>query len=462
MKSPGSAARNGFFAASIGGFLAAGLGIVALASPAAAQAPASLQLDYTRFTLPNGLNVVLHEDHSVPVVSVNVWYNVGSARERQGRTGFAHLFEHLMFMGSGHVKPGEFDAWLEGAGGNNNGSTSNDRTNYWINVPANSLELALFLESDRMGFLLDTMTPQTVDAQRDVVKNERRQSYENRPYGMADLALEEMLFPPGHPYHWPVIGYMEDLTAASYEDVVAFFKSYYAPSNASLAIAGDIDPAATRKLVEKWFGDVKAGPEAAPMTIPGIALTGTEKKTMTDRVQLPRLSLAWLTPRALEPGDAALDVLADVLAGGKNSRLYKRLVYDLQIAQDVSAYQSSMALSSYFLIQAMPQRGHTVEELQKVIDEEIARLQQEPPSEREVQRALNKIESSFYSRMERVGGFGGKADQLNAYYTRTGNPDWFNEDLSRYRAIAPNDVRAAAEAFLPRDRRVELTVLPEN
>jgi zinc protease len=271
-----------------------------------------------------------------------------------------------------------------------------------------------------------------------------------------------MLFPPGHPYHWPVIGYMEDLTAASYEDVVAFFKSYYAPSNASLAIAGDIDPAATRKLVEKWFGDVKAGPEAAPMTIPGIALTGIEKKTMTDQVQLPRLSLAWLTPRALEPGDAALDVLADVLAGGKNSRLYKRLVYDLQIAQDVSAYQSSMALSSYFLIQAMPQRGHTVEELQKVIDEEIARLQQEPPSEREVQRALNKIESSFYSRMERVGGFGGKADQLNAYYTRTGNPDWFNEDLSRYRAIAPNDVRAAAEAFLPRDRRVELTVLPEN
>jgi zinc protease len=438
-------------------FLAA---FLALPASAWAQASAPLQLPYTRFTLPNGLNVVLHEDHSVPVVSVNVWYQVGSARERPGRTGFAHLFEHLMFMGSGHVKPGEFDAWLEGAGGNNNGSTSNDRTNYWINVPSNALELALFLESDRMGFLLDTMTPATVDAQRDVVKNERRQSYENRPYGLADLALEEMLFPDGHPYHWPVIGYMEDLTAASYDDVVAFFKSFYAPSNASLVVAGDIDPTAARKLVEKWFSDVKAGPPAPPMTIPGVALTSVEKKTMTDRVQLPRLSMAWLTPRHLEPADAALDVLADVLAGGKNSRLYKRLVYDMQIAQDVTAYQSSQMLGSYFLVQATPQRGHTVEELQKVIDEEIATLQREPPTGREVQRALNKIESSFYSRMERVGGFGGKADQLNSYYTRTGNPDWFNEDLSRYRALLPSDVRAAAEAFLPRDRRVELVVLP--
>jgi zinc protease len=436
--------------------------LLALPAPARAQAAAPLQLSYTRFTLPNGLNVILHEDHSVPVVSVNVWYHVGSARERPGRTGFAHLFEHLMFMGSGHVKPGEFDAWLEGAGGNNNGSTSNDRTNYWINVPSNALELALFLESDRMGYLLDTMTPQTVDAQRDVVKNERRQSYENRPYGLADLALEEMLFPEGHPYHWPVIGYMDDLTAASYEDVVAFFKSFYAPSNASLVVAGDIDTAAARTLVERWFSDVKPGPAAPPMTIPGVALTTVLKKTMTDHVQLPRLSIAWLTPRHLEPGDAALDVLADVLAGGKTSRLYKKLVYDMQIAQNVVAFQSSQMLGSYFLVQATPQRGHTVEELQKVIDEEIAALQREAPAAREVQRALNKIESSFYSRMERVGGFGGKADQLNSYHSRTGNPDWFNEDVSRYRALLPSDVRAAAEAFLPRDKRVELIVLPQQ
>jgi zinc protease len=433
--------------------------LLAAARPGAAQT--ALQVPYTHFTLGNGLNVILHEDHSVPLVSVNVWYHVGSANERPGRTGFAHLFEHLMFMGSGHVKPGEFDTQLEGAGGNNNGSTSNDRTNYWINVPSNALELALFLESDRMGYLLQSMTPQTVDAQRDVVKNERRQSYENRPYGTADLLLAELLYPKGHPYHWPVIGYMEDLTAASYEDTVEFFKKYYAPSNASLVIAGDIDPAVTRRLVEKWFSDVKPGPPPDPMTIPGVALSGVQRRTITDRVQLPRLTLAWLTPRHFAPGDAALDVLADVLAGGRNSRLYKRLVYDMQIAQNVSAFQASQALSSTFQIEATPRPGHTVDELQKVIDEEIAKLQQEPPTDREVQRAINKFEASYYSRMERVGGFGGKADLLNAYFSETGNPDWFNEDVGRYRVLAPSDVRAAAVAFLPGDRRVELIVMPE-
>jgi zinc protease len=443
-------------------FAVAALFSVLLPASLAADSP-PLQLPYTQFTLPNGLHVILHEDHSVPVVSVNVWYHVGSGRERTGRTGFAHLFEHLMFMGSGHVKPGEFDSWLEGAGGQNNGSTEYDRTNYWINVPSNALELALFLESDRMGYLLDSMTPQTVDAQRDVVKNERRQSVENRPYGTAeDVILGEMLYPEGHPYHWPVIGYMPDLTAASYEDVVAFFKKFYSPANASLVIAGDIDVANTRRLVEKWFGDVKPGTPAEPPSIPGVALNGVQKKTVTDRVQLPRLFLAWLTPRHLEPGDAAMDVVADVLTGGKNSRLYKRLVYDMQIAQNVRASQNSQALSSYFEIEVTPRPGHTVEEVQKVIDEEIAKLQREAPSDHEVQRAVNQIEASFYNRMERVGGFGGKADQLNAYYTNTGDPDWFNEDLARYRALSPSDIRAAADRFLPADRRVELSVVPET
>jgi zinc protease len=439
--------------------------MLALAASAAAQTPASspkIELHYTQFTLPNGLRVILHEDHSVPMLSVNMWYHVGSARERAGRTGFAHLFEHLMFMGSGHVKPGEFDQWLEAAGGDNNGSTENDRTNYWINVPANSLELALFLESDRMGYLLDTMTPKTVDAQRDVVKNERRQSYENRPYGMAEITLGEMLYPPGHPYRWPVIGYMEDLTAASYEDVVAFFKKYYAPSNASLVVAGDLQTAEARRLTEKWFGDVKAAAPPEPMTIPGVALTSVQRKTITDRVQLPRLYLAWLTPRHFEPGDAALDMVAAVLAGGKNSRLFKRLVYDMQIAQDVSAFQASQALSSSFQIMATPRPGHTVAELQKVIDEEIQKLQGEAPTTRELERSVNQVEASFYNRMERVGGFGGKADQLNAYFTATGDPDWFNEDLARYRALSVGDVSAAAAQFLPLDKRVELIVEPEK
>ncbi len=432
------------------------------AAPAAPGPSAKIEVNYTQFTLPNGLRVILHEDHTVPVVTVNIWYHVGSARERPGRTGFAHLFEHLMFMGSGHVKPGQFDEWLEAAGGDNNGSTTNDRTNYWINVPSNALDLALFLESDRMGYLLDTMTPQTVDAQRDVVKNERRQSYENRPYGQADITLTEMLYPEGHPYHWPVIGYMPDLTAASYDDVVAFFRKYYSPANASLVVAGDIDSAAARKAVEKWFSDVKAGPRVEPITIPGVELTGVQKKTLADKVQLPRLTLAWLTPPAFSPADGALDIVGDVLAGGMNSRLYKRLVYDMQIAQSVSAGQNSQALSSYFVVQATARPGHTVDELKSVIDEEIAKLQREPPSDHELQRSVNQIEASFYNRMERVGGFGGKGDQLNAYYTATGDPGWFNEDLSRYRALSVNDIQAAALQFLPPDRRVELTVMPEG
>jgi zinc protease len=436
--------------------------VLALSAPALAQSSRPIELDYTQFTLPNGLHVILHEDHSVPVVSVDVWYHVGSAREVSGRTGFAHLFEHLMFMGSGHVKPGEFDEWLEGAGGTNNGSTANDRTNYFINVPANALELALFLESDRMGYLLDSMTPQTVDAQRDVVKNERRERVENQPYGMADVVLDEMLFPDGHPYHWPVIGYMPDLTAATYDDVVGFFKKFYAPANASLVVAGDLDPVAARRAVEKWFGDVKAGPPPEPITIPGVALSGVQKKTITDRVQLPRLYLAWITPALYAPGDAALDVVSNVLAGGKNSRLYKRLVYDTQIAQSVQAFQGSRALASSFVIEATPRPGHSLDEIQKVIDEEIAKLQSEKPSAHEVERVINQFESEFYGRMERVGGFGGKADQLNAYYTNTGNPDWFNEDLARYRALKPSDITAAAAHFLPAGRRVELTVAPEK
>jgi zinc protease len=439
---------------------------LACASGVYAQQPAStpkkIEVAYTQFTLPNGLRVILHEDHSVPIATVNTWFHVGSAREKPGRTGFAHLFEHLMFMGSGHVKPGEFDEWLEAAGGENNASTANDRTNYYINVPSNALDLALFLESDRMGYLLDTMTPKTVDAQRDVVKNERRQSYENRPYGLAQPTLSEMLYPEGHPYHWPVIGYMPDLTAASHEDVVDFFKKYYAPSNASLVVAGDIDPVKTRALVEKWFGDVKAAPRPEPMTIPGVALTGVKKKTLTDRVQLPRLYMAWLTPPHLTPGDAELDVVADVLAGGKNARLYKRLVYDMQIAQDVSAFQGSAALSSSFQIVATARPGHTIAELQKVIDEELQKLQREDPTAREVERSVNTIEASFYNRMERLGGFGGKADQINGYFSETGDPDWFNEDLNRYRALSPSDIRAAAAEFLPLDRRVELIVEPEK
>ena len=434
--------------------------VPALAQGGTAAAPKPAEVPFVQFTLPNGLHVILHEDHTVPMVSVNVWYHAGSGREKTGRTGFAHLFEHLMYEGSGHVKEGDYDNLLEAAGGENNGSTTSDRTNYWITVPSNALELALYLESDRMGYLLDAMSPEKVNGQRDVVKNERRQSYEDRPYGMASIVLDELLYPAAHPYHWPTIGRMEDLSAASYDDTVEFFRRYYAPNNASLSIAGDIDPAATRPLVEKWFADVKRGAFVEPLAPPAAFLTEVKRKTLTDKVQLPRLYLAWPTPALFAPADAALDAVAGVLAGGKNSRLYKRLVYDLQIAQEVMAAQQSQALASSFLIVATPRPGRTVEEIQKVIDEEIEALRQSPPSARELERVVNQAEAAFFARMERAGGFGGKADQLNAYFTTTGDPDYFAEDLARYRSLSPSDVTSAVRAWLPPDRRVEVTVVP--
>jgi zinc protease len=428
----------------------------------------ALTVPFTQFTLPNGLHVILHEDHTVPLATVNVWYHVGSAREKPGRTGFAHLFEHLMFEGSEHVKEGAFDTLLEGAGATNNGSTEHDRTNYYIDTPSNALDLALFLESDRMGYLIEAMSPERVNGQRDVVKNERRQSYENAPYGMASIEIDKMLYPEGHPYRWPTIGYMEDLTAASYEDVVEFFRKYYQPANASLVIAGDIDPGKTRAMVEKWFSDVKPGTApVTPIDYTHGSLVGVSRKTIEDRVQLPRLYLSWLTPALFKPGDAELDVVSQILAGGKNSRLYKRLVYDLQIAQDVSAFQASAALDSQFqiIITARPPDAATtspalVDRIRTIVDEEIAKLQHAPPAPREFERAINQIEASFYNRMESVGGFSGKGNQLNAYYAATGNPDYFNEDLSRYRALSAGDIQAAAAFWLPANRRVELTVEP--
>jgi zinc protease len=441
-------------------FVAAGLAIAPVSAQQAASA--KLTVPYTMFKLPNGLTVILHEDHSVPTVAVNVWYHAGSAREKPGRTGFAHLFEHLMFEGSKHVKEGEFDTLLEAAGGNNNGSTNTDRTNYYETVPSNALDLALFLESDRMGYLLDVVTPKLVDGQRDVVKNERRQSYENAPYGMANIRMTELMYPKEHPYHWPVIGYMEDLTAATHEDVMEFFKRYYAPGNASLVIAGDINPAEARKKVEHWFGDVKAGAPVPPLTVPPAELSGVIKETMTDRVQLPRLYLSWLTPALFAPGDGELDIVSSVLSGGKNSRLYKRLVYDLQLAQNVSASQASARHGSRFtiVVTARPSSDppeKVLDRIKTIVDEELEKLRNAPPDAREVDRAKNGIESSFLSQMEVVAA---KADQLNAYYVATGTPDYFAKDLARYQAVGPAEVQATVRRWLPAGKRLELTVLP--
>lgn len=436
--------------------------LVAVPLGAHQTAPKPLSVAYNMFTLPNGLTVILHEDHSVPVASVNVWYKVGSANEKPGRTGFAHLFEHLMFEGSGHVKEGDFDNFLEAAGGSNNASTSNDVTDYYIDVPSNAIDLALFLESDRLAYLLDVVTPAMVDGQRDIVKNERRQSYENAPYGMAEVRIPEIIYPKNHPYHWPVVGYMEDLSAASADDVKDFFRRFYTPSNAVLAIAGDFNTTELRKRIEHWFGDVKPGPAAPPIEVPAVEITKVIKDSMTDQVQLPRLYLTWLTPRAFAPGDAELDVAASILAGGKTSRLYKRLVYDLQVAQNVTASQQTAQLGSEFRITVTPKPSAdapqvALDKLKAIIDEELDKLRNESPTEREMQRVMNGLEAGFYSQMERVNG---QARALNAYFAQTGNPDYFNEDLARYRALSANDISAAVRRWLPSDKRLEFSVLP--
>jgi zinc protease len=419
-----------------------------------------LDIPYTQFTLQNGLNVIVHEDHSTPFVSVNMWYHVGSGSEKPGRTGFAHLFEHIMFEGSGNVPEGKFDEWLEAAGGNNNGSTTGDRTNYYEDVPSNALELALFLESDRMGYLLDAMSPAKVDGQRDVVKNERRQSYENRPYGLAFPTIGEALYAPDHPYHWPTIGYMDDLSAASYEDVVDFFQRFYGPGNASLAISGDVTVEEARRLAEKWFGEIPAGQQVPPIDAPPARLDEERRIVLEDDVQLPRLYMVWLTPSAFTPGDAEMTAVADILAGGKNARLYHRLVYELQIAQDVFSFQQSNRLSSAFYIVATARPGVTLQQLQDVIQQEINRLKAEPPTDRELQRAVNQYSAQFLDGLQSIGGFSGKAEMLNHYYYFTRNPDYFSEDLTRFTVLRPGDIQAAIRAHLRDDGRVVLGVVP--
>jgi zinc protease len=405
------------------------------------------------------LNVILHEDHSTPTVAVNAYYLVGSGREKPGRTGFAHLFEHIMFEGSKNVPEGKFDEWLEAAGGNNNGSTNTDRTNYFETVPSNALELPLFLESDRMGYLLDAMSPKKVDGQRDVVKNEKRQSYDNRPYGQAEIIIFENMFPKGHPYSWPTIGSMKDLSAASYKDVVDFFKKWYVPNNTSIVIAGDIDVEKTKKLVEKWFGEIPRGAAVPPIDPPAAQLDKEKRMLMEDNVQLPRLYMCWHTPPVFSGNDAANDLLASVLAGGKNSRLYKKLVYDLQIAQDVSAGNYSAQLGSTFLIIATARTGHTLKELEGLIQEELDRIKRAVPAQRELQRAVNQYEAGFLAQLETVAR---KADLLNNYYQLTGDPDFFNEDLSRYKALDPSGVTAAAQTYLGDNNRLVLSIVPKG
>ena len=420
----------------------------------------AIDLPFTKRTLANGLDVIVHEDRHVPIVAVNVWYHVGSKNERPGRTGFAHLFEHLMFEGSQHYNAGYFPP-LQQAGALLNGSTNADRTNYWEVVPTSAIDRALWMESDRMGFLLPALTRQRFETQRDVVLNERRQSYENRPYGMVMMALSAALYPPDHPYSWMTIGSAEDIRAMQLEDVQEFFRTYYHPSNASLVLAGDIDTERAFELAEAYFGEIPGGVRPQPVSN-GAVLLSEQRLLLEDRVELPRLYLAWHSPAMFAADDAEVDLLGDLLANGKTSRLYKTLVYDLRIALDVSGYQSSREIGSFFLLVATAAPGHTLSELQTRIDDEIRRVADSGPRVEEMERSMAQAEAHFMYRLQTVGGFGGKSDQLNAYNVLKGDPGFFAADLDRYRNATRDSLQAAAQAHLPLDRRVVLSVIPRG
>lgn len=420
-----------------------------------------MNLSFTKATFDNGLDVLIHQDRSCPIVSLNIWYHVGSKNEVPGRTGFAHLFEHLMFEGSEHHDRGYFPP-LQGAGALLNGSTNADRTNYWETVPTSALELALWMESDRMGFLLPALSPAKFENQRDVVLNERRQSYENRPYGLAPLAMFAALYPKDHPYHWPTIGEIADLHAARLDDVREFFATYYHPANASLAIAGDVDTTQALDLVHRYFGELPAGPMLTPVRPATVELSGETRVLLEDRVELPRLYLAWVTPAMFAPDDAELDLAADILANGKTSRLYRRLVYDLRAATDVSAAQNSREAGGFLQVAATAAPGHMLAEIDRVITEEIERLALDGPTDDEIERGRVQAEAQFVYRLQTVGGFGGKSDQLNAYNVFLDDPGYFSEDLARYQRVTADSLRDAVRRYLTHGRRIALSVVPNG
>jgi zinc protease len=438
------------------------LALAAAVALAAGSAPADPAIPFESYKLANGLNVILSVDRSAPIVGVDVHYDVGSKDERPGRTGFAHLFEHLMFQGTAHLPKGTADRLVEAAGGSANGGTSQDGTVYWEEVPSSALEQVLYIEAERMGFMLPVIDQAKLDNQRDVVRNERRQTYEMQPYGQAWMVLHKNLWDPDFPYHWLPIGEHGDLAAATLEDVRAWFRRFYGPNNASLAIAGDFDPGEARRLVARWFGGIPAGPPPAHARPEPRPLDAEKRVTLDDDVELPRLYVAWQAPADYAPGEAELEIAADVLSSGKSSRLVKRLVMDEQIAQSVAAFANSQRLAGEFVVVATPKPGQDPERLLAEIDQEIARLSREAPSEAELMRARNRIESGAVFALEPVGGFGGRAAVLNRYYFETGDPGYLPKDLARYRAVTAEGVRAAVARTLRPQARVVLTVLPRK
>jgi zinc protease len=420
--------------------------------------PDPIRIPFETFTLPNGLTSILSVDRSTPTVTVAVWYHVGSKNETPGRTGFAHLFEHVMFTGSGHAKYGEHDRLTNGVGGSNNGTTDNDRTFYYESVPANYLESSLWLEADRMGFLLDTLDRAKLDAQRDIVKNERRQGVDNVPYGRAPEIISEALYPKGHPYSWDVIGSMADLSAASEEDVKNFFRLYYAPNNAFLAIVGDFDPAQAKTWIRKYFGDLPKGAAIVRPKIDPVRLTAERRLVYEDRVPLPRLYVTWPTVGVKQEDEAALSILGAILSGSRTARLTKALVYDEVVATQASTRQASNEDGGDFTMTLSPRPGYALNDLLAAADSIIDKLKTEGPTADELQKATAREELAF---LNGVQSNLGKAGQLAEGAGFHGDPGHFKKEYEATLAVTAADVKRVAATYLTKGR-VVLSVVPRG
>ncbi len=412
-----------------------------------------------KFTLKNGMTVILYPDHSLPVAGVNIWYRVGSKDELPRRSGFAHLFEHLMFMGTERVPNGDFDRIMEAAGGSNNASTAPDRTNYYSSGPASLLPTLLWLDADRLEDLARAMDQKKLDLQRDVVLNELRQSYENQPYGRAELAIQYLLYPAAHPYHFPTIGTEEDLKAAQVNDVKDFFATYYTPSNASLVVAGDFDPKEIRPLVEKLFASLPRGADVPRRPVPPAALDGVKRGVAFDKVQLPQLSFVYHAPKGFGPGDAETDLAAAVLADGKSSRLYKRLVVDDALAASVIANNTSQLLGSIFRIDVQTRPDADLDRVERIVDEELTRFLRDGPTAKELDERKATIEAGKLAALQRLET---RADNMNEYEFYWGEPNGFQRDLDRYRHATPAAVLETARRVITQNARVLFRVLPEQ
>ena len=406
-----------------------------------------VDIPFHKFFLDNGLTVIVHEDHKAPIVAINVWYHVGSKNEKPGKTGFAHLFEHLMFGGSEHSK-GRYIDTMEKIGATDlNGTTNNDRTNYFENVPTSAVDLTLWMESDRMGFLLGALDQKTLDLQRGVVQNEKRQG-ENQPYAVSRQLITQNTYPAGHPYSWTVIGDMADLGAASMDDVKEWFKTYYGPSNVTIVLAGDIDLKTAKEKVEKYFGNIPAGPPVAHQEVWVAKMTGTHRQIVQDRVPQARIYKVWNIPQYGSADADYLDMVSDVLSLGKTSRLYKRLVYDDQIATDAGAFVSLNEIGGQFRVQATAQPGQGLAQVEKELDEELARFLKEGPTAEELARVKAQHEASFVRGIERIGGFGGKSDRLAQSQVFEGSPDAYKVSLKRVQDATAEDLKAVASRWL--------------